>query len=186
VETPAVATTEATTTEKAAEAAPAETAATEEAPKENFSLNLSASDATEEARKRAERAKRFGITEASTVDDAEKKKAERAQRFGVETGDLSKSLDAALPERERRSKRGREEDQGGRDTKRQTTGGRGGRRGDRNQNQNDNRGRGRNQNQNQNQGQAQGGRPQRTKKQPAAIDPADKAKMDARAKRFAA
>ncbi|RDW83440.1 hypothetical protein BP5796_04931 [Coleophoma crateriformis] len=86
-----------------------------EAPKQNFSIGLEQTDAEKEAEKRAARAKRFGITE----DDEAKKLAERAKKFGIDNKvEIVKGLDAALPER--RAKRGREEKQGGRDAKRQT------------------------------------------------------------------
>ncbi|CRK35966.1 hypothetical protein BN1708_019862, partial [Verticillium longisporum] len=86
----------------------------------NFALNLNATDASEETKKRAERAKRFGITADDSVDTEAKKKAERAARFGADSNDIASSLDAALPER--RPKRGRgegDQQQGGQDAKRQ-------------------------------------------------------------------
>ncbi|KAF0315878.1 sap domain-containing protein [Colletotrichum asianum] len=167
------------TTEAAPEAGPAAAETTTEekpeeaaAPKENFALNLGATDASEEARKRAERAKRFGIVEED--DDDAKKKAERAKRFGAD-GDAANTsaLDSALPER--RPKRGRPErsdEQPGRDSKRQSTDGRG-RRGGRG-NRHGRQGGGR---------QGGGGV---EKQRSAAVDPAEKARMEARAKRFAA
>lgn len=89
-----------------------------EAPKVDFTIGIAQTDAEKEAAKRAERAKRFGITPAA--EDA--KKEERAKKFGVEstTSTIVKGLDDALPER--RAKRGREgaDKQGGRNTKRQT------------------------------------------------------------------
>ncbi|KAI1390710.1 uncharacterized protein F4822DRAFT_161842 [Hypoxylon trugodes] len=92
-----------------------------EAPKIDFSAHLPASNADEEARKRAERAKRFGIVE----NDEDKKKAARTERFGVDDSSLVKGLDDALPEK-RPSKRGREGNNadGERAAKRQTPGGR--------------------------------------------------------------
>ncbi|OLN89798.1 Uncharacterized protein C31H12.03c [Colletotrichum chlorophyti] len=168
-------------TEAATEAAPeAETTASEEkpteeaaeaVPKENFALNLDATDAAEEARKRAERAKRFGITE----DEETKKKNERAKKFGTETPTIS-GLDSALPER--RPKRGRPErndEQPGRDSKRQSTDGRG-RRG---------RGGNRNGRPGGRQGGGGGSGGSGGERRSAAVDPAEKAKMEARAKRFA-
>ena len=71
-------------------------------PPSNFALGLAATSADEEAKKREARAKRFGIVESS--EDA--KKAERAQRFGVDQATIVKGLDSALPER--RPKRGRD------------------------------------------------------------------------------
>lgn len=86
-----------------------------EAPKQDFSIGIQQTDAEKEAQKRAARAKRFGIAE----DDEAKKLAERAKKFGQDTkGAVVKGLDSALPER--RAKRGREDKQGGRNPKRQT------------------------------------------------------------------
>ncbi|CZR67352.1 uncharacterized protein PAC_17251 [Phialocephala subalpina] len=94
-------------------------AAEPEAPKEDFSIGLEKSDAQKEAEKRAARAKRFNIPE----NEEAKKLAERAKKFGTEGGDtVISGLDSALPER--RQKRAREETQqggrGGRAAKRQT------------------------------------------------------------------
>ncbi|KAI1450076.1 hypothetical protein F5Y02DRAFT_370911 [Annulohypoxylon stygium] len=88
--------------------------------KVDFSAHLPASDADVEARKRAERAKRFGIE----TEDDEKKNA-RAERFGVDQSSLTKGLDSALPEK-RAPKRGREGGnvEGERGAKRQNPGGR--------------------------------------------------------------
>ncbi|EFX01205.1 DNA-binding protein [Grosmannia clavigera kw1407] len=62
-----------------------------------LSQHLAATDADEEARRRAARAKRFGI-----VDDADvAKKTERAARFGIDQAAV-KGLDAALPDRPRK------------------------------------------------------------------------------------
>ncbi|KAH8665089.1 hypothetical protein BGZ60DRAFT_379042 [Tricladium varicosporioides] len=88
-----------------------------EAPKQNFTAGIPQTDAEKEAAARAARAKRFGIP----VDDEAKRLAERAKKFGVEQDNtLVKGLDSALPER--RPKRGREgkEDKQGRNPKRQT------------------------------------------------------------------
>jgi SAP domain-containing ribonucleoprotein len=74
-----------------------------EAPKVDFSIGLGQTDAEKEAAKRAERAKRFGIS----VDDEEQRKLDRAKKFGTdEPSVIVKGLDNALPER--RAKRGRE------------------------------------------------------------------------------
>lgn len=87
-----------------------------EEPKEDFSIGIQQTDAEKEAARRAARAKRFGITE----DDAATKLAERAKKFGLDTKDaVVEGLDSALPERSRQ-KRGREDKQGGRSAKRQT------------------------------------------------------------------
>ncbi|KAK1717308.1 hypothetical protein BDP67DRAFT_509115 [Colletotrichum lupini] len=156
-------------TEETAEAADA-------APKEDFALNLEATDAAAEAKKRADRAKRFGIDE----DEEAKKKADRAKKFGVEVGSVA-GLDSALPER--RPKRGRPErsdEQAGRDAKRQSTDDRGPRgRGGRN-----NRDGGRPGGRRQGGGGREGGGERDTRRS-AAIDPAEKARQEARAKRFA-
>ncbi|KAI0157390.1 hypothetical protein GGR57DRAFT_461750 [Xylariaceae sp. FL1272] len=137
-------------TEAPAEPTPAPPAATEaegeskpeeEAkPKVDFSAHLPASTADEEARKRADRAKRFGVVQET--DEEAKKKAERAARFGTEADtSVVSGLDSALPEKRER-KRGREgnTEGGDRGVKRQQNGerrqggggrfrGRGGRRG---------------------------------------------------------
>ena len=91
-----------------------------EAPKPVYTLGVEATDAEKEAEKRAARAKKFGIT-APVEDDAAKKLAERAKKFGLETKTAAASvvsgLDSALPDR----KRGREDrSQGGRNAKRPT------------------------------------------------------------------
>jgi SAP domain-containing ribonucleoprotein len=68
-----------------------------------------------EAEKRAARAKRFGIPQ----NEEAKKLAERAKKFGLDTKDtVVKGLDSALPER--KAKRGREGREEGRAAKRQT------------------------------------------------------------------
>ena len=86
-----------------------------EAPKQDFSIGIAQTDAEKEAERRAARAKRFGITE----DDEAKKLAERAKKFGLDSKEaVVKGLDSALPER--RAKRGRDDKQGGRNAKRQT------------------------------------------------------------------
>jgi len=90
-------------------------AAVPEEPKPDFSIGLEESDAQKEAAKRAARAKRFGIPE----NEEAKKLAERAKKFGLDQKDsVVQGLDAALPER--RAKRGREDKEGGRAAKRQT------------------------------------------------------------------
>ncbi|KAI9155219.1 hypothetical protein HJFPF1_07797 [Paramyrothecium foliicola] len=105
----------------AAEEAPA-------APAPNFALGLSSTVADEEAKKRADRAKRFGIEE----DDASKKRADRAARFGIDEKELASGLDSALPERPLKRGRGRGEGDGNRPGKRQSTDGRNPRRSGRN------------------------------------------------------
>lgn len=154
------------------EAAAPEEKAEDTTPAVDFSAHLPESNADEEARKRAARAKRFGIVEG----EEEQKKSERAERFGVEQSALTKGLDAALPEK-RPPKRGREgaNADGERGAKRQQNAG--GRQ----------RGRGRPRN-----GGRPGGAPRRDGKPSGPKgksgfmdDPAEKAKAEARAKRFA-
>lgn len=137
-------------------------------PAESFAIGLEASNADEELKKREARAKRFGIT--TETDSEEAKRLERAKKFGTDTAAVVKGLDAALPER--RPKRGREQgDQAEGGGKRQNSerrnGGhnkpRGGRRG--------------------------GGRPNRHESSGGGggkilADPSEKAKAEARAKRF--
>jgi SAP domain-containing ribonucleoprotein len=92
-----------------------EPAAVAEEPKPDFSIGLKQSDAQKEADKRAARAKRFGIPE----NEEAKKLAERAKKFGLDQKDpVVSGLDSALPER--KAKRGREDKEGGRAAKRQT------------------------------------------------------------------
>ncbi|TWU74308.1 hypothetical protein ED733_005663 [Metarhizium rileyi] len=85
----------------------------------SYAIGLASTAADDEAKKRAERAKRFGIEE----DDAAKKRAERAKRFGLDQKDLASALDSALPERPLKRGRGREVDT--RSGKRQSVGRRG-------------------------------------------------------------
>lgn len=92
-----------------------ESAPAPDVPKQDFSIGIEQTDAEKEAKKREERAKRFGIQE----DTEAKKLAERAKKFGLDGKEaIVKGLDSALPER--RAKRDREGKQGGRDAKRQT------------------------------------------------------------------
>lgn len=166
-------------------------AAAEAAPKTDFSAHLPASSADEEARKRAERAKRFGIVE--TADEEAKRKAERAQRFGLDQTSVVSGLDSALPEKRER-KRGREgpsgtNTDGERNAKRQQQNGPGRRRGGR-----DHRGRGGRQGGSDRNpprkegggggggsGSGSAGKPRRV-----LDDPSERAKADARSKRFGA
>ncbi|KAK0674162.1 hypothetical protein QBC41DRAFT_310492 [Cercophora samala] len=185
---------------------PAETAATEEpaAPAAPlFTANLAATNAQTEAEKRAARAARFGIVLDEESEEA--KAAARAAKFGVANDQIS-ALDSALPERGSR-KRGRE----GKDDGTKAKGPDGGEQQQRaskrqqqqqpnanNRNNNNNRtqqqrggrrggpgggGGGRNNNNNNNNQQQRNGtaaaKPQRVE------DPAEKAKREARAKRFA-
>ncbi|KAE9379598.1 hypothetical protein N431DRAFT_434534 [Stipitochalara longipes BDJ] len=157
-EAPPTTTTEA---EPTAEAAPEE-------PKPDFSIGLKQSDALTEAEKRAARAKRFGIPQ----NEEAAKLAERAKKFGLESKDaVVKGLDSALPER--KAKRGREGREGGeeRASKRQTPDRRvegGGKRAGRVK------------------GKVEGakGKEEEGRKGRIADDPVEKAKMEARAKKF--
>ncbi|UNI22377.1 hypothetical protein JDV02_008272 [Purpureocillium takamizusanense] len=112
-------------TETAAEPADKATEEKPEAPAQSFAIGLSATAADEEAKKRADRAKRFGLEE----DDAAKKRAERAKRFGLDDKELT-GLDSALPERPLKRGRAREGDESaGRGAKRQSLDRRGDRQG---------------------------------------------------------
>ncbi|KAH8595983.1 hypothetical protein B0O99DRAFT_511154 [Bisporella sp. PMI_857] len=95
------------------------TALKPEAPKEDFTAGVPKTDAEKEAEKRAARAKRFGIEE--TAEAIEKRKAlERAKKFGLDDKQaVVKGLDDALPERRKRGREDREA-KGGRAAKRQT------------------------------------------------------------------
>lgn len=126
------------TAEAPAPAADAPAAETEEAPAAaaepavdappptNFAIGLASTAADEEAKKRAERAKRFGIEE----DDDAKKRADRAARFGLDEKELASGLDSALPERPLKRGRGRGGEEAaaasGRPNKRQSQDRRGG------------------------------------------------------------
>ena len=145
-------------------AAPAEEAAhpaAEEKPAVSYAIGLSSTTADEEAKKREERAKRFGIQE----DDDAKKRAERAKRFGIDEKELASGLDSALPERPLKRGRGRDvAGEGGRPGKRQSVDRRGG-------------------------GRRRGGGGRRDGDAPAKRsiidDPVEKAKAEKRAARFA-
>ncbi|ATY63133.1 DNA-binding SAP [Cordyceps militaris] len=144
----------------AAEPEPAEPVA----PPPSFAMGLSSTTAGEEAKKRADRAKRFGLDEDN--EDA-KKRVERTQRFGLEDKDVS-GLDAALPERNLKRGRGQHQD-GQRPGKRQSTDRRG----------NDRRNGGRNDRQG-------GGGNTQARGSGILNNPAERAKAEKRAARFAA
>ncbi|OIW29745.1 hypothetical protein CONLIGDRAFT_343569 [Coniochaeta ligniaria NRRL 30616] len=161
-----------------------------------FTANLPDTDPDSEAAKRLARAKRFGIPEESL----EAQKAARATRFGLEKEDLAKSLDAPLPERQKKRARGAEDaladKEGSPAAKKVANGaGGGGRDGGGRQRNGGGRGRGgRNGErggsaaqggQNKNQRPKQDGGAKRAAAAPVAMDPAEKAKLEARAKRFA-
>jgi SAP domain-containing ribonucleoprotein len=153
--------------------ADAAAAATEPAPEPtNYAIGLSSSVADEEAKKRADRAKRFGIEE----DDDAKKRAERAQRFGLDEKELASGLDSALPERPLKRGRGRGgDDAGGRPGKRQSMDRRG----------NGRRRGGRPDNGPRNGGGRSGPNPERKRAGGIMDDPTEKAKAEKRAARFA-
>ncbi|KAM0302719.1 hypothetical protein ACHAPM_004721 [Fusarium culmorum] len=163
--------------EPAAVEAPAETAEAPAEPEKSYAIGLSSTAADDEAKKRAERAKRFGIEE----DEDAIKRADRAKRFGLDEKELATTLDSALPERSR--KRGRDrntETEGSRPEKRQSMdrrNGPGGRQ---------RRGRGGRDN-----GRDRGARKEGAQKEGAATrsgildDPTEKAKAEKRAARFA-
>lgn len=146
---------------------PAETAE----PEKSYSIGLQSTAADDEAKKRAERAKRFGIEE----DEDAKKRADRAKRFGLDEKELATTLDSALPERSR--KRGRDrttEGEGNRPGKRQSMDRRNGGSGRR-------RGRG-----GRDGGRDGGARKEKTSTRSGILDdPAEKAKAEKRAARFA-
>ncbi|KAG5969563.1 hypothetical protein E4U58_001337 [Claviceps cyperi] len=73
------------------------------APAPSFAMGLPSTAAEDEAKKRADRAKRFGLED----DDEAKQRAERAKRFGLDQSELSSGLDSALPERPLKRGRGR-------------------------------------------------------------------------------
>ncbi|UZP34478.1 hypothetical protein NXS19_002294 [Fusarium pseudograminearum] len=163
--------------EPAAVEAPAETEEAPAEPEKSYAMGLSSTAADDEAKKRAERAKRFGIEE----DEDAIKRADRAKRFGLDEKELATTLDSALPERSR--KRGRDrntETEGSRPEKRQSMdrrNGPGGRQ---------RRGRGGRDN-----GRDRGARKEGAQKEGAATrsgilnDPTEKAKAEKRAARFA-
>ncbi|KAJ4856461.1 SAP domain-containing protein [Trichoderma breve] len=141
-------------------------------PAPSFAIGLSSTTADEELRKRVERAKRFG----TELDDETKKLAERAKRFGVDDSELATGLDSALPERPLKRGRDRKEGDGNRPGKRRNQ--------DRREQQpsGNERRSGRNKG-NQNQGGKGSGKP---KFSSIIEDPAEKAKAEKRAARFAA
>lgn len=110
-------------------------------------------------------------------DDAAAKKAERAKRFGLDQASITKSLDSALPERSLK-RRGQTDESGGR--KRQDRHANAGA----NANANNNR-RGRGGRQGRTAGGRNGGGVSKTGGS-FMDDPAEKAKAEARAKRFGA
>lgn len=158
-------------TEEATKPAEEEKPAAEEEAKEpapSFAIGLSSSTADEELKKRVERAKRFG----TELDEETKKLAERAKRFGINDKELASGLDAALPERSLKRGRGRNEGDGNRPGKRRSQ--------DRKGPSANERRSGRN---NKNQGGNASGKP---KFGSIIEDPAEKAKAEKRAARFAA
>lgn len=128
-------------------------------PAVSYAMGLASTAAEAEAKKRADRAKRFGIEE----DDDSVRRADRAKRFGLDQKELASSLDSALPERPLKRGRGRGGDaDSSRPGKRQSLDRRGGRHG---------------------RGPRQGGN--RERGGPAVLDATEKAKAEKRAARFA-
>lgn len=198
--TEAAITKEAETAEPAAATKPAAEAATSaptEEPNEKtekpandqplFSQHLPPTNAKSEAEKRALRAERFGLTVDKESEEAKKK--ERAERFGLPNDQVA-AIDSALPDRPRKRGRGNDDKDdaaNNRGNKRQSNGAgaqSGGRPSDRRPN-NRHRGRrhGGGNNQKSGGGGGGGGGPAK-KAQPVSVDPAEKAKMAARAERF--
>ncbi|KAF9766236.1 hypothetical protein IL306_001379 [Fusarium sp. DS 682] len=162
---------EASAAEESTTDKPAETAEAPAEPEKSYAIGLSSTAADDEAKKRAERAKRFGIED----DEDAKKRAERAKRFGLDEKELATTLDSALPERSRKRGRDRTTDgEGNRPGKRQSLdrrNGGGGRR----------RGRG-----GRDGGRDGGARKEKTSTRSGILDdPAEKAKAEKRAARFA-
>ncbi|KAL6862289.1 hypothetical protein J3F83DRAFT_745772 [Trichoderma novae-zelandiae] len=147
--------------------------AAEEAPKAaapSFAMGLSSTTADEELKKRVERAKRFG----TELDDETKKLAERAKRFGVDDKEIAGGLDSALPERPLKRGRGRNEGDGNRPGKRRSQ--------DRREPSGNERRSARNRG-----GRDQGGKASGKPNIGSVIeDPAERAKAERRAARFAA
>ncbi|KAL1882686.1 hypothetical protein VTK73DRAFT_1598 [Phialemonium thermophilum] len=152
-----------------------------------FSQHLAATNPDDEAAKRAARAKRFGLP----PDSDEVKLANRAARFGIDRAALERSLDSALPERRKRERErgaaagGGDKDDEDRRKRRSGAGGGalGGQGRNRPQQQQQQGGRGR--------GRPDGGvrKPPQSHPRPAGSildDPTERAKAEARAKRFAA
>lgn len=146
-------------------------AAEEEAkePAPSFAIGLSSTTADEELKKRVERAKRFG----TELDDETKRLADRAKRFGVDDKEVASGLDSALPERPLKRGRGRTEGDGNRPGKRRSQ--------DRKEPSGNERRSARNRG-----NQGQDGKPSAKPKFSNIIeDPAEKAKAEKRAARFA-
>lgn len=170
--TPAEAKTEAPPAPEESADKPAEgdaAASTEPKPEPvSYAAGLADTTAADEAKKRADRAKRFGVEQ---TDEEAKKKAERAERFGQDDKEIIGGLDSALPERPLKRGRGREGDANGRPDKRQSRDRRGGRGGNQ---QGGRRGGGR------------GGQQQAPPKKSSILDdPEQRAKAEARKARFA-
>lgn len=171
-EAPAAAAVAAEEQEDAAKPAEEEKPAAEEEAKEpapSFAMGLSSSTADEELKKRAERAKRFGIE----LDDETTKLTERAKRFGINDKELASGLDAALPERSLKRGRGRNEGDGNRPGKKRSQDRRGPSGNERRSGRNNNN----------NQGGNASGKPKFSN---IVEDPAERAKAEKRAARFAA
>lgn len=143
----------------------AETAPVE--PPQSFAMGLSKTAAEAEAKKRADRAKRFGIED----EGDSKRRAERAKRFGIDETELASGLDSALPEKSLKRGRGRGGDDDTRSGKRQNVDRRGDRQGRNGRNARAPR---------------QAGNRSPAKRGGIMDDPSEKAKAERRAARFAA
>jgi SAP domain-containing ribonucleoprotein len=161
---------------------PADAEKTEAAPAKDFSIGLSQTDAEKELQKRRDRAKRFGLTKDAASADAIKL-LERAKKFGTGATEGVKGLDSALPERPQKRGRGGDKDAENREPKRQRENGDGdGRKGGR-------AGRGR---RGEGRGQREGsgarendkGKAGRPNTGSVLDDPKERAKAEARAKKF--
>ncbi|KAH6889892.1 hypothetical protein B0T10DRAFT_42496 [Thelonectria olida] len=155
--------------QEATEEKPAETEEKPAEPAQSYAIGLASTAVDDEAKKRADRAKRFGLEQ----DDDAVKRADRAKRFGLDEKELASSLDSALPERSARRgrSRGGAQEHDGRINKRQNTDRRnGGRR----------QGRG-----GRDGGRGGGSRRDAGPRRNILSDPAEKAKAEKRAARFA-
>lgn len=161
--------------EKATSAAPeTATSAEPEVPKQDFTAGVALTDAEKEAKRRAERIKKWGVIE---LTEEEKKLKARAEKFGTAaSADIDeatiKAINEGLPERKKRERK----EQGGRAAKRQTP--------DRSQGQVKTK----NEKKPPMPAKQQQNKPQPQQKKAISVldDPVEKAKAEARAKRWAA
>lgn len=160
-----------TTADEKAATTVAETAASTEpeVPKQDFTAGVALTDAEKEAKRREERIKKWGVVE---ISEEEKKLKARAEKFGTTDGGnieaTIKAINEGLPERKKRQRK----EQGGRATKRQTP--------DRSQ------GQVKTEKKPPMPAKQQQNKPQQKKTYSVLDDPVEKAKAEARAKRWAA